>query len=166
MSELRDAVVVYDSVHGNTRRIAEAVAEGVRDGGPVQLVAAADADPARLRDARAVVLGCPTHAFSFSPAMKAFVAGLAPGTLAGVPVAVFDTRFEVDEMPSWVLRLVVRAIGRRAWAATGLRRVAARAGATDLGEPVGFIVRDTEGPLADGEIDRARAWGRTLAGVA
>ena len=166
MTDTRDAWVVYDSVHGNTRTIAEAVAEGLRAEGPVHLVAASDADGDLLREARTVVLGCPTHAFSLSPAMKAFTARLTPGSLAGVPVAVFDTRFEVGEMPAWILRLVVRAIGRRAWAATGLRRIAARAGATDLAEPVGFIVRDTEGPPADGEVERARAWGRSLASTA
>ena len=103
MSEARDAWVVYDSVHGNTRLVAGAVAEGLRSGGPVQLVAAGDADPDLLSGARAVVLGCPTHGFSLSPAMKTFAARLTPGSLAGVPVAVFDTRFEVDQMPAWIL---------------------------------------------------------------
>lgn len=163
MSEQRDAWVVYDSVHGNTRAIAEAIAEGLRRSGPVHVVPAGEADPARLNGARAVVLGCPTHAFSSSPAMKAFAAKLTPGTLSDVPFAAFDTRFSIEDMPSRVLRVIVPLVGKRAWAATDLARTGARAGANLLVEPEGFCVRDTEGPLVDGELQRAAAWGRMLA---
>ena len=163
MSEQREAWVVYDSVHGNTRAVAEAIAEGLRSGGPVQVVSASDADPARLSGARAVVLGCPTHAFQASPAMKELAAKLTPGTLSDVPFAAFDTRFSVQDMPSRVLRIIVPIMGKRAWAATALARTGLRAGAQLLVEPEGFCVLDTEGPLAEGELGRAAAWGRALA---
>lgn len=163
MSEQREAWVVYDSVHGNTRAIAEAIAEGLGSAGPVQLVSASEADPARLVGARAVVLGCPTHAFSTSPVMKELTAKLTPGTLSDVPFAAFDTRFSVQDMPSRVLKVIVPIMGKRAWAATGLARTGRRAGARLLVEPEGFFVLDTEGPLAEGELDRAAAWGRALA---
>lgn len=162
MSGPLEAWVVYDSVHGNTRAVAEAIAEGLRSAGPVQVVAAGDADPSRLRRARLVVLGCPTHAFSLSPGMKAFVGTLFRGALEGVPFATFDTRFALADMPSPVLKIIVPLVGKRAWAATHLARAAARAGAARLVDPEGFFVRETEGPLADGEIERATAWGRTL----
>lgn len=162
MSEQREPWVVYDSVHGNTRAIAEAVADGLKSGGPVQVTSASDADPARLAGARVVVLGCPTHAFSMSPAMKEFAAKLTPGTLNDLPFAAFDTRFRVEDMPSWVLRVIVPIVGKRAWAATDLARTAVRAGARLLVEPEGFFVRETEGPLVDGEPERAAAWGRAL----
>jgi flavodoxin len=155
--------VVYDSVHGNTRAIAEAIARGLEEAGPVRLARAEEADRDELRDARAVALGCPTHAFSLSPGMKAFVAGFARGSLDGVPVAVFDTRFAMADMPSPVLKVIVPIVGKRAWAATRLARAAAKAGAVRLAEPEGFFVRETEGPLAEGEVERAGAWGRELA---
>ena len=162
MTEALEAWVVYDSVHGNTRSVAEAVAEGLASGGPVHVVAAGDVDLERLPGARAVVLGCPTHAFSLSLAMKELAAALTNDRLAGVPIATFDTRFARDAMPNRFLQGIVRVLGKRAWAATELDRRAARAGASRLAEPEGFVVRDVEGPLADGELERANAWGREL----
>ena len=166
MSEPRKAWVIYDSVHGNTRIVAEAIAEGLRRGGPVDVVPASEVDLGRLKGARAVVLGCPTHAFSLSPAMKTLAADLKDGRLAGVPVATFDTRFAIDDMPNRILKWIVPAIGKRAWAATELDRAATRAGGVRLSKPHGFFVRETEGPLAEGEVERATAWGGELAGVA
>jgi len=162
VSEQREAWVVYDSVHGNTRAIAKAIADGLRRSGPVHVIPAGDAEPGRLTDARVVVLGCPTHGFSSSPAMKQFTAKLVRGTLNDVPFAAFDTRFSIEDMPSWVLSFIVPIVGKRAWAATGLARAGVRAGARLLVEPEGFFVRETEGPLADGELERATAWGRAL----
>lgn len=163
MSNEQVAWVVYDSVHGNTRAIAEAIAEGLGSGGPARVVPVGEADLDRLRDARLVVLGCPTHAFSLSPAMKTFVGTWARGSLDGAAVAAFDTRFALADMPSPVLKVVVPIVGKRAWAATHLARAAARAGATRLADPEGFFVREVEGPLAEGEVERATAWGRELA---
>jgi hypothetical protein len=166
MSEARDAWIVYDSVHGNTRAVAEAIGDGVRSSGPVHVVAAGDAQLEQLRDARLVVLGCPTHAFSLSPAMKTLAAKLPPGSLDGVPVAAFDTRFALEDMPARILKVIVPLVGKRAWAASELARRAARAGARMVDEPHGFFVRETEGPLAEGELERATAWGRELDALA
>ena len=163
MSVERDAWVIYDSVHGNTRAVAEAIADGLRDGGPVHVVPTAEADLDRVAQARAVVIGCPTHGFSLSPGMKELAAGLTAGRLDGVPVAVFDTRFSLDDMPNRFLTWLVPRLGTRAWAAPKLARAAKRAGAVRLAEPAAFHVRDIEGPLAEGELDRASAWGRDLA---
>jgi hypothetical protein len=95
--------------------------------------------------------------------MKTFAGGWTRGALDGVPVAAFDTRFALEDMPARILKVLVPMIGKRAWAATDLARMASRAGARPLDEPHGFFVRETEGPLADGEIERASAWGRELA---
>lgn len=163
MSESASIWVVYDSVHGNTRTIAEAIADGLRSDGPVHLTLASDLSPESLRGARLVVVGCPTHAFSLSPAMKELAAAWDRDSLEGVPVAAFDTRFAIEDMPARILKLIVPVVGKRAWAATELARRASRAGARTIDEPHGFYVRETEGPLAEGETERARAWGEALA---
>ncbi|MDZ7708350.1 MAG: flavodoxin domain-containing protein [Trueperaceae bacterium] len=162
MSEHREAWVVYDSVHGNTRAIASAIAEGLRSSGPVQMVPAGDADPARWLGARAVVLGCPTHGFSMSPAMKELAAQLTRGTPSDVPLAAFDTRFGVEDMPSRVLKVIVSIVGKRAWAATDLAASASVQVRKLLAQPAGFFVRDTEGPLAKASSSGPRRAGRAL----
>jgi menaquinone-dependent protoporphyrinogen IX oxidase len=163
MSTAKLAWVVYDSVHGNTREIAEAIAKGLESAGPVRVIAADEADQDELREARLVVLGCPTHAFSLSPGMKSLVGRLSRGSLDAVPFAAFDTRFSTSDMPSPILKVIVPIVGKRAWAATHLARAATKAGAMQVAEPEGFCVRATEGPLLAGEAQRAAAWGRTLA---
>jgi hypothetical protein len=166
----RRAVVVHESMFGNTRAVAEAVAEGLRLEGFD--VAASDVGQARAATAlRAdlLVLGAPTHAFSLSrastradavrqgaPASRAatglreWLSTLRGDATSGGPlVAVFDTRVaKVRRLP--------------AAAGPAAVRLARRQGLRLLGKPAGFCVEDTAGPLCDGELDRARDWGRAL----
>lgn len=167
MVQPNDALVVVDSLYGNTRAVAEAIAAGLPENGPVErgtatVVAASAAGPGDLVGRRLVLLGCPTQRFSISAAMQTFIEKLRPGDLDGIAVAAFDTRFAVRDMPSQLLIFAVRLAGRRAWAATHLARAAEKAGASRLCEPEGFYVRDVEGPLVDGELERATEWGRKL----
>ncbi|MDI9620006.1 MAG: flavodoxin domain-containing protein [Candidatus Nezhaarchaeota archaeon] len=69
--------MVYDSLTGNTARAAELITEGARAAGAeasARRVGVVTLD--ELRAADAVVAGCPTHAFSASKAMKAFLGRL------------------------------------------------------------------------------------------
>jgi flavodoxin-like protein len=70
-------VIVYESMFGNTRRVAEAIADGLRRMAPVDVVRVADAAPATAW-ADVVILGAPTHAWSLSrPATRASAADTA-----------------------------------------------------------------------------------------
>jgi hypothetical protein len=64
--------------------------------------------------------------------------------------AAFDTR--IDRSPA-LTGAASRGIARR------LRR----SGFQLIADPESFFVEDNEGPLADGEVERARAWGAHLA---
>ncbi len=56
-------VIVYESMFGNTRLIAEAIAKGFGDETDVQVFGVADADPKVVEDADLIVVGGPTHAW-------------------------------------------------------------------------------------------------------
>jgi hypothetical protein len=59
-----DVAIVYESLFGNTREIAEAIAAGVREadlGARVQLLRVADATPGKIGDADFLIVGGPTH---------------------------------------------------------------------------------------------------------
>jgi hypothetical protein len=165
------ALVVYESVYGNTRAVAEAIAEGLAPLGEVELQPAHEAGAATNRDL--LVAGGPTHmhgltsSFSRRAAVKAGEedgvavepgAGeerglrqwLADQSGAGQRAAAFDTR--IDRSPK-LTGMAARGIARRLHGA-GFELIA---------DPESFFVEDSEGPLADGELERARAWG---AGVA
>ena len=167
------ALVVVESMFGNTDRIARAVAEGLVAAGVTTEVLDVASAPVDLPpDVSLLVVGAPTHAFSLSrPASRASAVqqGAAPeratiglrewlGTVLPQdpkrsPVtAVFDTRV------SKVRRLRLAAGPRAA-------KLARRRGLVLAGAPAAFLVADVTGPLLDGEVERAVAWGRKLAGV-
>jgi hypothetical protein len=157
-------LVVFESMWGNSRQVAEAAAEGLGDDVPVINVAEA---PVPLpQDVDTLVLGGPTHAFSMSRTstrQEACARGADEGTsitgirewLDALPardhlrVATFDTRVSsVRHLPGSAAKAAARQVRHR-----------------HLGQVVAtesFFVGDTAGPLLDGELDRARAWGTSL----
>jgi hypothetical protein len=161
------ALVVYESFFGNTRTIALAVAEGLRlEGLRPTLQEVSVAVPADVADHDVLVVGGPTHAFGLSRAStraeaeqrgaRAHLPG--PGLrewLACLPAphaslaAVFDTRAEkVRHLPMSASHAAGRMLRRRGYIL--------------VSKAAGFVVRDVEGPLATGEMERAIAWGRTV----
>ncbi len=162
------AVVVFESMFGNTEKIARAIAAGLRPAMDVTVTEVGDA-PERL-DAGVdlLVVGGPTHAFGMTrPSTREDArrrvgdqvvsrgAGVrewldALGSRPGTLTATFDTRAEqVRHLPGS--------------AARGAAKVLRRHGFTVVGRPHSFYVLDVEGPLVDGEVERARRWGEELA---
>jgi hypothetical protein len=163
-------VVVYESMFGNTGIIGEAIAEGLNEAGEVKVGTVDDVSPDEVRDASLLVAGGPTHSRGLAKVDargsvtkgKAF-AKFGPvlpgrGSLAGwlerlpaggATVVTFDTRF--DRAP-WLTGSAAKEIARRLGGK----------GYSVVGQQ-SFFVRTTGGPLAEGERERAVAWGRELA---
>jgi flavodoxin len=162
------ALVVFESMFGNTEAIARAVSDGLAVSMEVEVRDVSQTPPAMCDEVDLVVAGGPTHAFSMSrPSTRADAVkqGAAPERAAvglrewlddlpddsrGTPhLATFDTRVDkVRRLPGSAARKAVR-VGRSHGFAT-------------LGSE-SFYVEDTAGPLLDGELARARDWGRRLA---
>jgi|SRR5947207_9892646 len=163
-------VVVYESMFGNTKSIGEGIAEGLREAAEVIAGTVDEVSPDEVDDAAMIVAGGPTHAHGMArPNAHQSVAKMDPhhkygpvlpgreslrGWLERVPAgrtmaAAFDTRFD---KPQWLTGSAAKKIARR------LRD----RGHSILGTE-SFFVRTTGGPLADGELERAVAWGRALA---
>jgi hypothetical protein len=167
------AVVVYESMYGNTHLIADAIGAGLKTAFDVSVVPVSQASPAVLADAHLVVVGGPTHAHAMSRAAtrKAAVeaadkpaspltvepGALGPGlrdwfgSLGQYPVkaAAFDTRIHGP----------AALTGR---ASKGVARLL-RAHSFDLvAEPESFLVTKQD-RLEPQESARAREWAATLA---
>jgi flavodoxin len=152
------ALVIFDSKFGNTRRVAEAVARGVGDLGPVRLVNAAE--PADVSAALAekpdlLLVGGPTQGRHPSPALRAFL-GTLPADLGGLRATSFDTRY----------RGAVLLMGS---AAADAGKSLCKAGGQLVAPPESFFIRragrlETQ-ELEPGEIERAERWGRSVAAV-
>ena len=162
------ALVVVESMFGNTRQVGTAVGNGLELAGFEVEVVWVGAAPAVLpRRLALLVVGAPTHAFSLSrPATRtdAVRQGAAPEhASAGLrewlgtcdigdhppPVAVYDTRV------SKVRRLPMAA-------GPAARRLARARGLAVIDRPAYFLVDDVQGPLAAGELARATGWGRRV----
>jgi flavodoxin len=137
--------VIYDSKFGNTERIARTVADGL---GPETRVDAVGDVVAIEAGISLLVVGGPTQAHGTSPAMTDFLGRLP--SLDGVAVAAFDTRL------TWPRLLSGAASDRIAKALT-------KRGGHLVAPPESFLVTGGEGPLVEGELDRALAWAKALA---
>jgi flavodoxin len=152
-------LIVYDSFFGNTERIAQAVgrALGAREG--TDLVKAGAVRPERLAGLDLLVVGSPTRGFRPTPAVSALLKGLPRAALQGVKVAAFDTGIAPADMPNGVLRFLVKLAG---YAAGKIGDLLRKLGGELVLPPEGFWVKGSEGPLKDGELERAAAWGEQL----
>jgi hypothetical protein len=153
---------------GNTAAVGRAVADGLRLEGVEVEVADVRETPVRVSEGLSLlVLGAPTHAFSLSrprTRMDAVRQG-APAMVASLGLREWLGRVRAGEVRPRVAVFDTRVTKVR-WlpraAAPTAFRMARRRRFPTLGAPVAFLVEAVAGPLVDGELDRALAWGRTL----
>ncbi len=167
------AVVIYESMYGNTHRIAEAIGEGLRESGEAEVVSVHEADGQLIDGADLIVVGGPTHAHGMSRSSTrqgAVEAVDKPGSdlvlepdaagegirewlealaTTGARAAAFDTR--VDMAPV--------ITGR---ASKGIAKQLRHHGFDLVAEPMSFLVTK-ETHLELDETERARGWGQLLA---
>ncbi len=150
------ALVVYDSVFGNTEKIAQET--GAALGAEARRVG--EVRPEQLAGLDLLVVGSPTRAFRPTPAMSAWLKGLPTGSLKGAKVAAFDTRMTQEAIDSavFILKILVKAFG---YATGNIAKQLQRAGG-ELAAAEGFFVGGTEGPVVEGELERAAAWAKQL----
>jgi flavodoxin len=151
--------VLYDSVFGNTEKVAQAIGAALSDQAEVDVRQVGDAPPEFWTGLDALIVGSPTRAFSPTPATKSLLAGIPREGLQGIRVAAFDTRAEVKEVGSRILSLMVRFFG---YAAEPIAARLRRKGGQEALPPAGFFVEGTEGPLRAGELERAGEWARGI----
>jgi hypothetical protein len=162
--EIMKAVVVYESHWGNTEAVARAIAEGIGEGAAV--LTTDEASVTAVADVDLLVAGAPLMALRLPqegmrnsiegagrktqkpaelghPFMRTWLATLPRGNGAA---AAFETRLR------WSPGGATGAIEK------GLRE----SGYRTIAKPERFIVKGSQGPLRDGELERARHWGEEL----
>jgi flavodoxin len=153
------ALVVYDSVFGNTEKVAQAMGEALSEQVDAEVRKVGDVKPEDLSGLDALIVGSPTRAFSPTPDTKTFVGSIPANSLNGVKVTAFDTRIAVENTNSAILRFMVKIFG---YAAKPIANRLKRKGGELAMAPEGFFVEGTEGPMTEGEIERAKAWAKQI----
>ncbi len=150
------AFIIYDSMYGNTEKIAQAISQGLA--GEVKVVRVGEANPSEITSCDLLIVGSPVHGGRATLALDAFIKRLPANSLEGISVAAFDTRFEAEEQGGG-LRLLVSFIR---YAAPRIAKALVKKGGILVAEPEGFIVENKEGPLRQGELERATKWATQL----
>ncbi|MBN1261231.1 MAG: flavodoxin family protein [Anaerolineae bacterium] len=152
-------LVVYDSFFGNTEKVAQAIGAALDSPEEVGILRVGDVKPEHLADVEILIVGSPTRGFSPSPDAKAFLKDLPNNSLKGVTVAAFDTRVKLADVNSRILPVFVKVFG---YAAKPIADRLEKKGGNLALPPEGFFVADTEGPMKEGEIERAAEWAKQI----
>ena len=137
-------LIVYDSMYGNTEKIARAIGGAMT--GEVKVLRATEANPAEVGSFDLLIVGSPTQGGRPLPAIRGFLDKVTKTSLKGIKVAAFDTRVSAK----WV--------GIFGYAAGKIARGLKTKGGTLILSPEGFFVKGVKGPLKEGELERATSW--------
>jgi flavodoxin len=141
-------LIVYDSVHGNTEKIARAIGDAIS--GEVEVHHVGEVSSSELSTFDLLIVGSPTHGGRPMQAIQDFLNEAPATALNGKKVASFDTR---------IPRRWVRIFG---YAAGRISDRLKRKGGTLIVPPEGFFVEGTKGPLREGEEERAAGWAKEI----
>ncbi len=142
--------IIYYSSFGNTQRIAEAIAETLKDKGSIRLILADKVSHAELQRADLVIIGSPIYRHNSLGAVKDLLKGVSHDLISGIKVAAFDIR----------RRMAVRDSDSTERKTTGdLHKL----GVNLVVPPESFFVAGSTGPLEEGELERAKEWATFIA---
>ena len=143
-----NVLVVYDSVYGNTEEIAKAIGSAIT--GDVKVLRVGEVNPSELKGFDLLIIGSPTQGGGPTQAIKDFLNKIPELSLQGINIAVFDTR-----MTTKFVRIFGYAAGRIAGSLK-------RKGVKLVAPPEGFFVKGSQGPLKEGELERAAVWAKGI----
>jgi len=163
------ALVVFESMYGNTEDIANAVRAGLSEHMQADSVEVGHAPTEIGDDVTLLVLGAPTHAFGMSRRRTRDDAAARPdhppivSTGIGVREWLAEVAVQATRLSGAVFDTKVRHPKLPGSAGGGAQRRMKRLGVHLVEPPETFWVEGTTGPLVAGEVERARAWAEQLA---
>jgi menaquinone-dependent protoporphyrinogen IX oxidase len=150
-------IVVYDTSYGNTKKIAETIAETLKESGmEVDLFSVKDVKKLSAKDYDFLVLGSPTRFGTMSFAIRGFLGKVKSEEWMSKSFAAFDT-----ENPENIERARAE---KKEWSAA--EKIAAKLIDKKMNQLLPVLkaaVLGTKGPLVEGEIERTKDYARDLA---
>ena len=152
------ALIVYDSFYGNTEKIAKAVAGAITPSDGVKVLRVGEANPSELESINLLIVGSPTRVGRPTPAIKEFLSKIPANALRNIGVTSFDTRISAKDKGVGI-RILLGVLG---YAAGRIMNNLKGKGGYLAALPEGFIVEGKEGPLKQGELERAADWAKGI----
>jgi flavodoxin len=148
---MKKAVIIYESVYGNTKKVAESIAEGMRqnEGVTCKVVKTSEVHTDDLADYDIILFGCPNHNQEPARNMSKFIERVAIVNLEGKVGAAFDTftggnkGVALSKLESFI-RKHLRGFELKI-------------------EGMSIEVTDRKGPLVEGATSDAKEYGRKIA---
>lgn len=159
-----DAIVVYESLWGNTAEVARAVVEGLGPG--ARALRTDEVTPEDVAAAELVVAGAPVFGFKLSSEKMREGIRRDPGKGPAPDLSCPLLRAWLDGLTrrsGWAAAFDTQVRGPFGKGAPEIRKQLEAKGYTSVADPEGFVVKGSQGPLRAGEQERARAWGERLA---
>ena len=144
-----NTLVLYDSQYGDTQRIARAIADKLAEFGEARALRLDPRQPLQLQGVDLFILGCPTQGWRPTPAIQSFLEETSSEELRGLVGACFDTRFRLPRFMTGSASKVMAGKLREKGVSLHV-------------PPESFFVKGTEGPLREGELERASMWARQI----
>ncbi len=133
------SLVVYDSMFGNTQKVAEVIARSLK----CSAIKVGEFKPDMLKKLQLLVVGCPIQGWRPTQSTLDFLKKLPEGSLKDIYVAAFDTRIKIFFSGS---------------ASDKISDSMENLGGNVIIAPTNFIVKGKEGPLLEGELEKSAAW--------
>ena len=149
-------IVLYDSVFGNTKRVAEEIQTSLGDQADLFQVN----DSFDLSGYDMVIIGSPTRAFRPTPNTLKLVRTFSKHSVPRL--AVFDTRMDIEKVDSKFLKRMAKWFG---YSNDSIEKVAKKKGIDVVVGSGEFYVTDTEGPLAEGTSIEIGKWVQQIKGA-
>jgi len=140
-------LIIYDSAHGNTEKIASSIGSAIS--GDIKVAHVLKVDPSELKSVDLLIVGSPTYGGRPTPPVKELIYKLDKNSLDGKSVAAFDTR-----LPHRWVKIFGFAAQKIA------KSLKAKGG--NLLASEGFFVMGGNGPLKEGELERAASWAKRI----
>jgi flavodoxin len=141
------ALVIYDSMYGNTEKIAGAIGGAIT--GEVKVLRVSEVTLPELESTDLLIIGSPTQGGRPTKPIQEFLNKI-PETIKGMKAAAFDTRF------------TTRLVGIFGYAAGKIADILKGKGGTLISTPEAFYIKGSPPSLKDGELERAANWAKGI----
>jgi len=164
------AVVIYESMFGDNRQVARAIAAGLQEAGVIAEAVEVGVAPTDIStDIDLLVVGSPNHAWSMPrESTRQSALEQADGPLVSQGIGIREWLGKAT-LPTGIMTVGYdtrgshpKAVVAMDHASTSIEKALARRGGSRLVKAEHFRVADMKGPLEPGEEERAHAWGESM----
>jgi flavodoxin len=153
------ALVVYDSYFGNTKRVAKLIGKVLEEEYVVIVKDVTDFEENDLINLPLLVIGSPTRGFKPTKNTVNFLKMLGDYELQNLKIALFDTRMDIEQLDNKVVKFLGKKMG---YALDTMEKVLKKNNNPTIIATLPVYVKDTKGPLVDGEIEKIKQWANQL----